>query len=119
MALKNNEELEDTVLEEKPAKVKTTKDESVDEIEVNDPLELRPVDLPLVIKLPESASLAQQAFAKTLNAYAYQNPKKWAEKKDDKIEGGTIVKGLITQLKELKNAPDPVESNTKINKSSI
>ena len=83
-----------------------------DEIIVKDPQVLRPVDLPLVITLPESASKAQVAFAKVLNAYAYKNPTKWAKKKDDSVDPVTkgTVKGLITQLKELKNAPDPVET---------
>lgn len=88
-------------------------------IEINDPMDIRPTELPLVIKLPEDASKAQIEFAKTLNGYAYKNPQKWAEKKDDKVIGGVLVKGLITRLKELKNAPDPVEGNIKVNKSSI
>lgn len=95
----------------------TTEDEQ--EIEVNDPMDLRPVELPLVIKLPKGASLAQEAYAKTLNGYAYKNPKKWAEKKDDKVIDGKVVKGLISKLKDLKNAPDPVEGPLKINKSAI
>lgn len=70
-----------------------------DEIEVGDPMVLRPVELPLVVKLPEGASKAQIKFAKVLNGYAYKNPKKWAIKKD----------ALIAELKALKNAPDPVE----------
>ncbi len=88
-------------------------------IEVNDPMDLRPTELPLVIKLPADASNAQIAYAKTLNGYAYKNPEKWAEKKEDKIINGVLVKGLISRLKDLKNAPDPVEGNLKINKSSI
>ena len=88
-------------------------------IEVNDPMDLRPTELPLVVKLPADASLAQIAYAKTLNGYAYKNPDKWAEKKEDKIINGVLVKGLISRLKDLKNAPDPVEGNLKINKSSI
>lgn len=121
MALKNeqlDEQLE-TPAEVTKAKTKAQVTADNDGIEVNDPMDLRPVELPLVIKLPEGASKAQIAFAKTLNAYAYQNPTKWAQKKDDRIENGTVVKGLITQLKELKSAPDPIESNIKINKSSI
>lgn len=91
------------------AKEKTAVEKS-DEIIVNDPQILRPKDLPLVVILPEGASKAQIEFAKVLNAYAYKNPEKWAIKKDDRqIEGGKTVKGLITILKELKNAPDPVE----------
>ena len=79
------------------------------EIVVGDPQILRPTELPLVVQLPEDASKAQVAFAKSLNSYAYQNPKKWEQKKDK----------LIEKLKELKNAPDPVESNLRINNSGI
>ncbi len=88
-------------------------------IEVGSPIDLRPTELPLVIKLPDDASEAQIAYAKTLNGYAYKNPAKFEAKKDDKIVNGVLVKGLITKLKELKNAPAPVEGNLKINKSSI
>lgn len=78
-------------------------EETSDEIIVRDPLILRPVDLPLVIELPASASKAQVEFAKVLNAYAYKNPEKWAIKKDK----------LLAELKAKKNAPDPVEDNLK------
>lgn len=100
--------------------VKEVKEVKTDEIEVNDPMVLRPKELPLVVKLPEGASKAQIAYAKILNAYAYQNPTKWMEKKDDRVVNGAMVKGLITILKELKNAPDPREdANLKINNSNI
>lgn len=88
-------------------------------IEINNPMDIRPTELPLVVKLPADASNAQIAFAKTLNGYAYKNPEKWNSKKDDKVVNGVLVKGLVTRLKELKNAPDPVEGNLKINKSAI
>lgn len=94
MANKKTEEIEDQIEQD---------------IEVNDPQSLRPVDLPLVVKLPKNASAAQIAYAKTLNSYAYQNPDKWAIKKDL----------LIAKLRELKNAPDPVPSRLKINNSGI
>lgn len=99
--------------------------EGQDEIVVNDPQVLRPVELPLVIELPESASKAQIAFTKVLNSYAYKNPEKWAKKKDDQTVTDangkvSVIKGLISQLKDLKDAPDPVEeTNLKINKSNI
>jgi len=101
---KIEKEVEETVVEQ--------------DIEVNDPRVLRPTELPLVVKLPEGASLAQIEFAKILNAYAYTNPEKWAEKKDDKVVGGNIVKGLITKLRDLKDAPGPASnSKVKINNS--
>lgn len=118
MALKKETEIvtEEVVIPETP--VVNVVDDSQG-IVVNEPMDLRPTELPLVIKLPADASLAQIAYAKTLNGYAYKNPTKWAEKKDDKYVNGTLVKGLITRLKEMKNAPDPVEGNLKLNKSSI
>lgn len=79
------------------------------EIIVGNPEEFRPKVLPFIIQLPADASKAQIEFAKVLNAYAYKNPAKWAEKKDDRVVNGKTIKGLITQLKEKKFAPDPVE----------
>lgn len=54
------------------------------EIEVGNPQELRPQDLPLVIK-PKGGkwkNAAQEEYAATLNGYAYSNPTKWEAKKD-------------------------------------
>lgn len=79
-------------------------------IEVGSPLDIRPKSLPLVVKLPEDASPAQIAYAKTLNSYAYSNPEKWEIKKD----------ALIAKLLSLKNAPDPItDSNLKVNKTAF
>ena len=72
-------------------------------------MDLRPVALPLVITLPESASPAQIAYAKILNAYAYQNPPKWALKKE----------ALIAKLKDLKTAPDPVAGNLMVGGGNV
>ena len=81
-----------------------------DEIIVKDPQVLRPKELPLVVELPDGASKAQIAYAKTLNSYAYQNPTKWEQKKDR----------MIQKLKDLKNAPDPRDDkNLKINNSVV
>lgn len=90
-------------------KIKEVVQDEEQVIEVGDPMLLRPTELPLVVKLPDGASNAQIAYAKTLNGYAYKNPTKWAEKKD----------ALIAKLSSLKNAPDPVEGKIKINNSSI
>lgn len=77
-------------------------------IEIGSPLDIRPKSLPLVVKLPADASLAQIQYAKTLNGYAYKNPEKWEKKKD------VLIKHLLL----LKDAPDPItESNLKVNKS--
>lgn len=67
-------------------------------IDVGDPLALRPVDLPLVVKPSnggEWKNEAQARFAATLNAYAYKNPAKWASKKEV----------LIAQLIEIGENP--------------
>lgn len=101
-------------IEEKTHEVKEEQKEvaPVQDIIVQDIEELRPVELPLVIKLPPDASKAQIEFAKVLNAYAYKNRVKWNLKKDDKVlPNGKVIKGLISQLRDLKNAPDPVENN--------
>jgi hypothetical protein len=66
-------------------------------IAVGDPLELRPVELPLVIK-PKSGAWAnkQQArYAGMLNAYAYKNADKFKAKK----------KTLLGRLVEIGNDP--------------
>ena len=68
-------------------------------IEIGEPLDLRPKHLPLVVKLPAGASSAQKEYAKVLNAYAYENPTKWAKKRDklikrlESLEGQEIVVG--------------------------
>jgi hypothetical protein len=114
--LKKDDKIEEVIKEE----VVAPKADDSQGIEINEPMDLRPTELPLVIKLPADASKAQIAYAKTLNGYAYKNPQKWAEKKDDKMgANGVVIKGLISKLKDLKNAPDPVEGNLKINKSAI
>lgn len=69
---------------------------------VGDPVLLRPVELPLVVKLPEGESWAnpqQEEYSKTLNAYAYKNAKKWAKKKGV----------LLARLKELAENPEKLQ----------
>lgn len=91
------------------ASAKKGKTETVGGVEIGDPQELRPVDLPLVVKPAKGGEWkneAQARFAATLNAYAYKNPKKWAEKKGDRTftdsQGRkSTVKGLISQLIEI------------------
>lgn len=81
---------------------------TTDGIEIRDPLVLRPVDLPLVIKPADGAEWKnenQATYAKLLNGYAYKNPAKWKVKKDDRIVEGRPVKGLITKLKEIGEDP--------------
>lgn len=71
-----------------------------DGIVVGKPQEVRPKELPLVIK-PESGKWkndAQAEYARTLNSYAYRNPEKWEEKKSV----------LIKRLKEIGETPDAI-----------
>lgn len=79
-------------------------------IEVGSPLDIRPKSLPLVVKLPESASSAQKEYAKILNGYAYQNPEKWEAKKDV----------LIKRLESLADKEVVIpEGGLSINKSKV
>lgn len=67
------------------ARIKTEKSVSAEDLIIGEPEELRPVELPLVVKLPDGKeweNTEQAAYAKTLNGYAYKNPKKWAAKKE-------------------------------------
>ena len=91
-----SEEAQEEV-KEKPESKKVLKTKSG--IEVGEPLDLRPKHLPLVVKLPAGASSAQKEYAKVLNAYAYENPEKWALKRDrlikrlESLAGREIVVG--------------------------
>jgi hypothetical protein len=117
MAIKKTDEIIETQAEEV---IETPTETSNDEIEVGSPIDLRPSELPLVVKLPKDASAAQVEYAKTLNVYAYKNPAKFEAKKDDKIVNGVLVKGLISKLKDLKDAPEPTtEGKLRINNSFI
>lgn len=71
------------------------------DIIVGDPQVLRPVELPLVIKLPEGKSWTpeQQEYVNGLNGYAYKNPKKWAKKKNV----------LLARLIEIGNDPSKLK----------
>lgn len=92
MAKKEEKEIVET-------ETKETK-KSSNGIIVGDPQELRPVELPLVVK-PESGSWeneAQEEYARTLNGYAYKNPAKWEQKKDT----------LIAQLAEIGKDPSKI-----------
>ena len=73
-------------------------DTSYEGIVVGDPLLLRPVELPLVVKPADEevgwANDAQAEYANILNAYAYKNPKKWEIKKD------VLLKQLVGLAKD-------------------
>lgn len=70
--------------EKEAAKAAEAPSIEADDIEVGDPQVLRPVELPLVVKPTDGGSWSnenQAEYARTLNGYAYKNPKKWAKKK--------------------------------------
>ena len=70
---------------------------------VAEPQIVKPQDLPLVVTPGEGkewANEAQAEFARTVNAYAYKNPKKWAKKKD----------ALLAQLSALATDPDLINA---------
>lgn len=63
--------------------------ETTDEFDVKDPEVFRPIELPLVItpkKGQDWKNPEQAAYAKTLNAYAYKNPTKWATRKEVELK---------------------------------
>ena len=71
---------------------------------VAEPQIVKPQDLPLVVTPPASgwANDAQAEFARTINGYAYKNPKKWSVKKDEllkKLSQLATDPGLINQLR--------------------
>lgn len=68
-------------------------------LEVGDPVLLRPVSLPLVVKPAKGTDWKndeQRQYAGYLNGYAYKNPKKWAKKR------AVLLKRLV----EIGNDPD-------------
>lgn len=90
--------------------VKETPTKNEQGIEITMPTVGRVQELPLIVKLPADASKAQIAYAKIMNVYAYQNPIKFAGKKD----------AMIKTLLSLKNAPDPMtDSKVKLNNVGI
>lgn len=116
------DKIEEVIITEENPVVAPIVDDS-QEIEFGSPMDLRPKELPLVVKLPADASKAQIEYAKILNGYAYKNKTKFEEKKEDRMVDGKIIKGFISKLKDLKNAPDPVEledaPKLKVNKSVV
>jgi hypothetical protein len=73
--------------------------ESTSNFDVAEPQIVRPQDLPLVVTPKKGGSWANEAqaeFARTVNAYAYKNPKKWDKKKGE----------LLAQLERLATNPD-------------
>lgn len=67
-----------------PAPVPATPASASSEVEVTEPLILRPVDLPLVVKPGAGIvwNAEQQKFAKTLNGFAYSKPDLWKVRRD-------------------------------------
>ena len=97
--------------------------ETIGEINVADPLVLRPRELPLVVT-PAGGSWkneAQAEYAKVVNAYAYKNAKKWNAiiAKDGALAGKSKKDVLIARLAEIGENPEmlnkysPSDENTK------
>lgn len=69
------------------------------DFDIADPLIMKPQDLPLVVKPTAGkdwANAEQAEYARTVNGYAYKNPKKWAKKKAK----------LLANLQRLATDPD-------------
>lgn len=79
------------------------------EIALGTPISLKVTELPFVVKLPANASPAQKDYARFLNAYAYQNPEKWENKKDV----------LARRLKLLEGLDVPVGGGTVIKRGEL
>ncbi len=98
--------------------VKAEKKEKVNII-VGDPEVLRPVELPLVVKLEDGqdwANEAQAEYAKTLNGYAYKNPTKWAKKKDELIARLTEIGEDPSKLNLYKGIEENLTYGNKLTK---
>lgn len=88
------------------------------EFEVNEPLVIKPQDLPLVVtpgKGKKWANKEQAEYAKTLNGYAYKNPKKWAAKKAKLLTSLTRLAADPSYINFLRGAED---ENTKLTYSN-
>lgn len=83
------------------------------EIKINDPKIVEVKDLPLVVELPDDASEGQKEYAKMINSYAYQNPTKFALKKDAMLKKLKSLTGKPKAKKKtnvtIKKADSPVE----------
>jgi hypothetical protein len=87
------------------------------EFNVAEPLIVKPQDLPLVVT-PQGESWANEAqaeFARTVNAYAYKNPKKWAKKKDELLKKLNELATNPELINELRGAED---ENTRLTYSN-
>lgn len=88
------------------------------DFEVDEPLIIKPQDLPLVVKPSagkEWANEAQAEYARTLNGYAYKNPKKWAAKKGKLLKALTRLATEPSYINFLRGAED---ENTKLTYSN-
>ena len=79
------------------------------DFEVSEPLIIKPQDLPLVVT-PSTGKTwvneAQAEYAKTLNGYAYKNPKKWASKKGKLLKSLTRLATEPSYINFLRGAED-------------
>lgn len=88
------------------------------DFEVNEPLIIKPQDLPLVLTPgagKEWANEEQAEYAKTLNGYAYKNPKKWASKKGKLLKSLTRLATDPSHINFLRGAED---ENTRLTYSN-
>ena len=84
-----------------------------EDIEVNDPLDLRPKKLPLVVK-PKGGKWKnknQEFYAGIVNAYAYKNPTKWIQNQIVAETGKEIPNSakkdiLVKRLAEIGENPE-------------
>lgn len=102
MPKKAKEEVVETVAQPETVEVEIeTTPEPVSEFDfdIAEPQLVKPQDLPLVVKPAagkEWANAEQAEYARTVNGYAYKNPKKWGKKKAK----------LLNNLKRLANEPE-------------
>jgi hypothetical protein len=88
------------------------------DFEVSEPLIIKPQDLPLVVTPGAGKTWvneAQAEYAKTLNGYAYKNPKKWATKKAKMLSNLTRLATEPSYINFLRGAED---ENTKLTYSN-
>ena len=87
--------------EPKKIKPEIKPEEPKEEFEVGNPIDLRPKELPLIVK-PKGGKWdneAQEKYASILNAYAYVNPEKWEIKKAS----------LLKRLSEIGKNPSAIK----------
>lgn len=75
-------------------------EKSSEDFSLGSPLVIKPIDLPFVVTIPETASSAQKEYAKVINSYAYQNPEKYEKKKDFMLKRLKSLAGMEVVVPE-------------------